>query len=102
MTDKQSKEKALQSLHDENEKLGLYDDAYKGITLEYKLFTSDDGKALIQTTTPFVDVEVCQKILGIVEENAGLTHHAWDMLDPLELIALIVYTADRLKKDDLT
>ena len=50
----------------------------------------------------FLSAEMCQQILEKVEENGGLTHHAWDMCDPLELIADIVHTADRLRgvKDD--
>lgn len=44
-----------------------------------------------------LDDEMCKQILELVEKNAGLTHQAWDMLDPLELIADIVQTADTLR-----
>lgn len=41
--------------------------------------------------------EMCQQILEKAEENAGMSHFAWDMCDPLELIAYIVMCADELR-----
>jgi hypothetical protein len=44
-----------------------------------------------------IDDEMCQEILELTERNAGMSHQAWDMLDPLETIAVIVMYADQLR-----
>lgn len=49
------------------------------------------------THSTILNDALCQQILEKVEENAGFSHNVWDMFDPLELIADIVHTADKLR-----
>lgn len=41
--------------------------------------------------------EMCQEILELTERNAGMSYQTWDLLDPLETIAVIVAYADQLR-----